>query len=832
MDTNDIVVAPPQSGVQQSNTDSDSTIKATTVTFDDEMAGEVNQIPSSIDSESPFIPDAVELNKFLNRPVLIKNYSWTLGSTTVDSIDPWNLYFAHTSIKKKVDNYYLLRCKLKLKFVINASPFHYGTILMAYKPLQKFLTPAIIDDTNLTADAANCGFSQLPRVYVYAQTSQGGEMELPFLYPKEWLDVTSASDLSSLGTVQFRPLTPLQFANAGTGVNCNVQVFAWAEDVSISGPTVKLAVQSGEDEYGEISGPASAVANVAGLLEEVPIIGPYATATRMVASTVGSVAKFFGFTNVPVIDDVHSFTPTPFPQFASPEIGTQIEKLTLDPKNELTIDPCSVGIDVGDELLITNFTSREAYLTQFSWAMSNAPDDILFSMQVTPALERVETSTIQSYVQMTPMALVSRMFSFWRGDIKVRLKFNCSQYHRGRVRISWDPVGAIGSTTDSTTEVFTKIVDIAKCTDVEFNIPYIQTTAFLNNIFTYAQRFSNDGSQTNSLGATNGVLTVRVLTDLSAPLSTANIQCLVFVRGGDNLEFASPTSIDPNNTLCAMPAQSGIEAYDVERDEIEMGDAPSSPPSTTYLLYHGEVVKSLRTLFRRTNYYTTILLPDSSGSSALGTTQFSRLPRYPSYPGFTSNGYTSANKLTTGTTGYNYVRWHPMTYISQCFLGCRGAVNYRANVNCDLDVVNFRALRSNVATSTTLTTGNYSNFSSTNTTTNKTAYIALQSNNLDGSGVSVTNTKTNAGLNISAPFYSKYKFRTTAAGSTNLGSATDDSNLDWIQFMVDYNPAAGLAARLKNSAFQLYVGAGTDFSPIFFVNVPTLYLYNSLPTTA
>jgi len=834
--SDDIIEFPMQSALQQSNTEATSTTDATNVTFNDEAPGETVEIPTDIQAENPYVPSNVHIAKFLNRPVIIKNYTWTLGSTSVDSFDPWNLYFNHTSIKKKVDNYYLLRCKLKLKFVINASPFHYGCMLAAYKPLSKFLTPAIIDTatSGTSADLQNVGYSQLPRVYIYPQTSQGGEMSLPFLWPKEWLDITTASELTNMGTVYFRPLTGLSFANTGTGVTCNIQVFAWAEDVELSGPTVKLAMQSGSDEYGSISGPASAVANVAGMLESAPVIGIYATATRMAASTIGSIAKLFGFTNVPVVADVHQFTPSPFPVFASPEIGTQIEKLTLDPKNELTIDPRSVGIDTGDELLINHITDREAYITQFSWTMAGAPDDILFSAQVSPFMERTGAGTNQTLVQMTPMSLVARMFSFWRGDIKFRMKFICSQYHKGRVRVSWDPVGAIGSTADSTTEVFTQIVDLADCTDITFNIPYMQTTAFLNCIYTYSQRFANDGSITNSAGATNGVLTVRILNELSAPLSTADINILVFVAGGKNLEFAAPTEIDPNylsTPVCAFPVQSGFQQYDTEHSNVEMGEAPSNPPLTSYLTYHGEVIKSLRQLMRRTAiHYFMPLNSNTLTSTVNGNFPYNRLSRYPYYPGSDSNGLFTCLKLAGGAGRFNYVKWHPLHWISQCYLGARGAINYRFNLNTKLDVANFSACRSNLNSSFVLSTSTYRGLNATDAT-HSTAYYRPAV--IEQTGLSLTNTKTNTGLNVSFPYYSKYKFRTTSYYYSTLGSSSDDSNLDWIQINTILNPAAdsNATSTYNNIGFEAYLGAGTDYSPLFFVNVPTLYVYSSLPTS-
>ncbi len=822
-----------QSAIQSSNQEGSDSTDQVVVTFDDEAPGETIAVPSSIEAESPYVGKNTEIEHFLKRPVKIYTYTWNLAGTTPVEIDPWNLYFNHTSIKKKVDNYYLLRCKLHLKFVINASPFHYGSLLASYKPMQKFITPAVIASTSLSQDASNVGFSQLPRTYIYPQTSQGGDMSLPFVWLKEWLDITSASETSNMGTLRLCPMTPLQFANSGVGVPITVQVYAWPEELTLSGPTVKLAMQSFKDEYydegGSISGPASAVANIAGYLEDAPVIGPFATATRMVASGVSSIARFFGFTNVPVITDVKQYIPSAFSVLASPEIGTQIEKLTLDPKNELTIDPKTIGADLGDELLIKHFTNRESYITQFPWAISNAPDDVLFSAKINPSFFRTEAGTSQTYLQGTPIWLASQMFGFWKGDIKLRFKFICSQYHRGRVRISWDPVGAIGSTVDTTTEVYTKIVDIAKCTDITVNIPYMQTTAFQSVYKGSTMNYSNNGAQVHDDIFDNGVLTVRVLTDLAAPLNTADIQVLVFVLGGDNLEFANPNDIVPAKNIQAYPVQSAIEAYDVDLDETEMAMEPSKTPSHTHLIYQGEVVKSLRQIIRRTMFYRFALAPSSVITSAVDNAiVYSRLPRYLSYPGYNTQGYDTANSiLTPGTPKqYNMVVWHPLSWISQCFLGCRGAINYRVNNTFKDVITDLKVLRGDVYSN--MGTSLWSNVQYTSAIATLARRLVVDFNS-DLAGCSLTNTRTNAGLNFSAPYYSKYKFRTTSASNPQIGQQGDYSNKDWIQLSYNITPKASSNATSTYSGMglELYVGAGTDYSPIFFVNVPTLYIYGT-----
>jgi hypothetical protein len=799
------------------------------VSFDDQNPGETVQVPSNLEREGAQMGANVELSKFLKRPVLIYTYDWELGADTVVEIDPWHLYFNHTSIKKKVDNYAYMRCNLNLKVVINASPFHYGAMLLSYKPLKKFLNAAPIS-TALADEIANVGHSQNPRGFVYPQTSQGCSLRLPFLINTEWLNITAAANLEAMGTLRLAPLTPLQFANAGTGVDVSVQIYAYPDSVELSGPTVALALQGFIDEYGEgdgvVSKPASAVARFSGYLTKIPIIGPFATATQMLSSGVSGMAKLFGFTNVPVIEDVHAMIPAPFPALASTQVGIQLEKLTLDPKNELTIDPASIGVDLGDELMISNFTSRESYLYYFPWDISDVVDTAIFSVKVTPELLRTETVGSSVMLAMTPMCMVSRMFANWRGDITFRFKFIASQYHRGRVRISWDPVGAIGSTADSTTEVYTKIVDLAKCSDITINVPYMQAFAYLKTQEFASELLYQDGSATNIGGYTNGVLTVRVLTPLGAPVNTADVQVLVFVSGGDSLEFANPKRI-PNNEH-AYPVQSQIEDYDIQSDETEMGVVPTVAPEHINLLYFGETIKSLRQLMRRTTYYTTLRPNTAILTSTAADSHFHyfRIPRLPVLSGFISDGFHTATKPVAGGTGYfNFVEQTPLTYISQCFLGCRGSVDYRVNFSSPVHTNDLAVVRSDGRTAMTSTWVNYITEPTTSACArNRIMYWRTQP------GLAMTNTKTNAGLAISAPFMSNLKFRDCSSSTANIGTSLDDSDVDWIQISFTAKPRMeleGNANTFYGTAIDLYTAAGTDYNPIFFANVPTIYSYTS-----
>ena len=134
------------------------------------------------------------------------------------------------------------------------------------------------------------------------------------------------------------------------------------EDVELSGTTCALALQSDEYGQGPVSRPAHAIANAAESLSTVPVIGPYALATSYGMRALGKIASIFGFTNTPVVDNYSPMAPMTAPALASSEVGFPIEKLALDPKTELSIDPRIAGCDPEDPLVISKFVQRESYL--------------------------------------------------------------------------------------------------------------------------------------------------------------------------------------------------------------------------------------------------------------------------------------------------------------------------------------------------------------------------------------------------------------------------------------------------------------------------------------
>jgi hypothetical protein len=303
-------------------------------------------------------------------------------------IAPWFLFLNNANIRKKIDNYAFIRGKMHVKVMVNGTPFQAGLVRVCYTPLLGFTGPKIRDPPSGSEEPTLVPLSQQPGFYITPAANAGGQMELPFFYNKNWLELTNAGIVTGFGTLNFEVYAPLIVAVSGGTTAVTVQVFAWMTEVELMCSTSALALQG--DEYDEpqgvVSKPASAVASIASMLTTIPYIGPFARATAIGATAVGNIAKIFGYTNVPVIADVHGMMPMNAPMLASSNIGTAVQKFSLDPKQELSIDPTLHGLKAQDELSLPYIKSKESFLGATSWNTATAVDTLLWVNRVTPSL--------------------------------------------------------------------------------------------------------------------------------------------------------------------------------------------------------------------------------------------------------------------------------------------------------------------------------------------------------------------------------------------------------------------------------------------------------------
>lgn len=791
------------------------------------MAGTMNEVARRQTMTS-------SLSSYMSRPELIDSRVWAEadGIGIKATLNVWQLAMT-LSKREKLSGFGLFRGNLKMKFVVNGSPFYYGALAAVYTPLSGVRTDlGLGGNTGQTLVTA----SQKPHVWLNVQNTSTAEMKVPFLFPYPHMNTNQLSNFGTLGKVEYIIYRPLQSANGVSGSAVDIQLYAWFEDVELTGPTNQPVAQSSieyENDH-QISGPASAVAAAANTLKDVPILGPYATATSKAASMVATVANALGFTNVPNVSDVAPMKQKPF-TLASGEISEPMGKLTLSAKQEVKLGKSAYGATEEDELHLTRFAGRESFLASTVWPTTLVPGDSLFVSGVTPML----TASTPTAVAFTPMAYAATAFQYWRGPLKFTFKAIRSKYHRGRVQISWDRsannlnTGALLGNPNTRAVV----LDLDEGDEVSMVIPYQQQALFLpvpafaseDSTIAPSVPWSNSTTPPSLVGiGWNGVINMRVLTRLTAPEATSDIAFLVYVSAHEGFELAGPVSHTYMGTtsslslsnLTSSVAQSNIE---YEENAPEDHDDTCTTVSSVYHDAFGESIPSLRSLLHRSSRAVTWVEDIGSAGPGIAIRKVP-LKHMPPIAGLWNNAWWST--ATPASSFVNVTNWHPLPWFTYCFAGYSGSVNLSVNaINADTGLSGYidsfsveRATQDLMAIS-----GRRPSGSMISTAGPASSMVqGLITNRESGSaGMELTNTRTNTGLSVNLPYYNPAAFYVADPYKTyNNQDSFSGGNDDWWRVTMTY-PIASTSG--KEVALDIYYGSGPDFNTHFFVCCPIVY---------
>ncbi len=828
-----------------------------------ENSSTTSQLVSFIDSATlvndegyytnPIVSDGASsdtsLGEFLSRPTLIDTTTWSTSDAVgvLDTMAPWYLFLNNSIIKNKLNNYAFIRGKLCLKFLVNGTPFHFGMLRIAYEPniniagtgprISKIRTNPTSSYPLLTS------YSQLPGVYLYPAGNAGAELHLPFFLHKSWLPLGSAAEAQAMGLLTLFNGVRLDVASNTASPSLSVQTYAWLEDVELSGSTTTLTLQGATEYDGPISYPASAIARIARQLESIPVISRFARATDIAATAVAKVSSIFGFTNVPNIDPHAPIVPMPFSHLASSEISTPVQKLTLDPKQELSIDPTLHGLGPTDEMCIKHIISQPTILHVFDWNTTNVQGDVLANFKVTPTLNEVVNildggSVLRSKrVYHTWLSYVAALFSHWRGDIIFDIEVVCTKFHKGRLQISWDPVATTGATAPSSNAVVTTILDIGERTSASIRVPYHAAYEWLRVRFTQANHYTINSANTPLPTYDNGLLVISVLNGLVSPITPQEVHIVIKIRGADNLEFANPRSFlgegaySPHPSFFAVQGSTVMDTMDLVPVDVEFGDNGSKHPHR-YDLNFGERVVSLRTLLRRYSLYDTVMpTPSSATRFARVVKSFSRLP--PMY-GFDPNGASLATGLVNSgvSFAFNAVPTHPITYVSMMYGAMRGGVNFIVNSGDGLNstLTDMRVQR--VQGTTAPTYRRSATVLSANDTSSASAVASALNIGWPAytGGATFTNGDTNGAMSFYYPQMNGCSFYYSDPTYSMTGNSTDLTVDETVLFdsIVRQKTTSTTTA---SAMLTTYAAIGVDFTCLWLLCCPTMDYYSANPTT-
>jgi hypothetical protein len=795
--------------------------------------------------------------------LLIASYSWTPSANFYQELNPWTEFFENPRVANRITNFYLLRCKLHVKVIVNGNGFYYGRMIVAYTPLPD------LDDFSISRgflNVDNVGLSQKPHIYIDPTNSMGGSLELPFFWDQNALSIPNG-EWRQMGKLDFHVMNELKAANGATDP-LTVSVFAWATDVSLSVPTARdsagiapqIMMKSEADEYGSgpISKPASIVSGWGRALATAPIIGPYARATEIAAGALAAIATMFGYSRPAVLDDIVPYRPTYVGNMANTNVPDSTTKLSLDAKQEVTVDPRTVGLSDSDEMTITSISMRESYLTQCVWGQSgvaaiSAPGDVLFSSYVSPMLWAVNTGVpSREEIHLPACAFAALPFKYWRGTMKFRFQVVASNFHKGRLRVSYDPIEPNIKAHEFNTN-YTWIIDIAEQKDFVVEIgwgnqfPFCLHTNPGSDELPYRRSIAAGSDGNGLIGPTfsqytNGYIGISVLNELTVPSDAADINAYinVFVSTGPDFEVANPTAENIADYAyfqepLALTMKS--ESNEMTSGDCEETDNPSRPlkPQVDASMASkiskndgitaacvGEVIASFRQCLKRYMLHT---VHGTFTSLTDGDYYYTRVSNhFPFYRGYAPG---AINKEGSLGRDYNYAKSTLLNYLTPAFTGWRGAIRYKTIKSESMSTTELgykhgymRYVRT--PDDSTVYKATFSKFLDAAGGTNSITVFDNLSKRAHGwEGQHMTVDSGNPVLEVEFPYINDIRFVPAKLANKTSVTGVDDS---WHTFESTVS-----TSDLTQVVFEDQVSVGEDFTLFFFTGAPILYYYPTDP---
>jgi hypothetical protein len=521
-------------------------------------------------------------------------------------------------------------------------------------------------------------------------------------------------------------------------------------------------------------------------------------------------------------------------------IDDTVTKLTVDAKQEVSIDGNIVGDCSHDQLDIKSIAAIESYYDTFLWSTADNAEARLYTAIVHPGYTRIlgpygDTTTEH---HLTPMATLDAAFHYWRGRMRFRFQIASTPLFRGKLKVVYDPVGVFVGNEQNVQ--FTKIIDLASQQDFTLDVGWASPRSYLRCSATHEgnRAAAADLSLIDSTNFDhNGVLQFYVLTKLSTTADIASaIGINVFVSMQD-AEFAVPRHVEINKfsiypQLFTADRNLNLDAQGATADEgiegaISAPDSEDRAPiqhdiiynfnnmsndSKSNLVYFGETVSNLRSLFKRYGFYRSFIL-------ARGQRTIIKDWTFGGYRGYEPSQPWDKDSLDQP---YNYRTTHFIQWFTPCYATRRGALRLKF-----VPVGSFAAwgvLGSDMPTVTRLDED--TTIPSVNTTladpaTNaiKNYSMAFDYTMMDGAAGEYT--LVNPVLNVEIPYYSPWRF--ISARITNGWSILSGDHWYDTKYKYMFSNRSTNTGTLEY--VEIYQSAGEDFTLQHWIGCPILYVY-------
>jgi hypothetical protein len=770
----------------------------------------VTKIAGSTSNTSQGQVNVLKVDKFFEHEILLFKSPILLGNDLDTFLRVWDLYTLNPAVRAKLRNYAYIRGDMVIKIVISGTPFHMGKLMVSYQPYDKWnetLSSYLVSLTYNNDLRLNLmGYlSQAPgAITMDMKDNKPVVIRCPFISTKPMhriynnastaiSDVTSFTDLYNAGALYLMMLnTPDCVSDASS--NLSISVYGHMENVElgcISGTIAQITTEADEYKTGPIETVSTKLAEISSALTRVPDLAPFAYASKMLFTGAAKVAAIYGWSKPPVDPKPMFVKNNPYTNGAH-TIGYETNfKLSLDPKQEITVDPRVAGVSQ-DELSIASLCARESFVTKFNWTVANVAMTPIYKILVSPWIVRTAThgTPTRTFVQPSAMAFAVQPFQYWRGDIDYRFDFVCTAFHRGKVAIYYEPnisQSVLINANLSLNKQFIAMIDLQETQSVRVTVKWAASRAWLK-VASGAEGETISAMLPLDPGYFNGYIAVVPITRLTSPLEKT-IDVNLWVKS-DNMQVNFVTEANlPTERKIFTEAQ---EIHPIGVTQVELNKSSASQMHINEE-HFGENPISFRLLLKRfasigSGSYTT-----SAGAVHVLSLVKNNIPKMQAAYSTAPSSQPIPNLLT---------------YLRYAFLGIRGGVRFRWRFlqNMNTDMYKF-AVVSNDSPST----------DAADSVTDTTTVGATIPSRIRGTVA--FNFNNNAGIEYEIPFYTNNLFVFSFHAKLDGGQNTTDDDME-VYWTRTHTVAYFNANASTRQDFDVEVASGEDFSLLRFSGAP------------
>lgn len=496
---------------------------------------------------------------FLSRPQFIGSYPWATANVQNDAI--FNLEIPTdlmtSMVREKLSGFTSFSASVVFHVQVNAHPFQCGRLVLAALPIPALLPANRIQMIN--QDISNV--ITLPHVQLDISKETEVLLKVPYVSPFVQYDlITKFTPWSQFFARVYSPL------NTPAAATLQVNVFAHFEDIKLGFPTSALVAQIGDEQKGPISGLVSTLTGVVGGVSQAvkgvfPNISKYSDPLVSIGNGLGGLLSALGFSKPITLIPPQVILSRPSPYFNNSDGLDNSLSLGLKYANEVVFKNPFSGTS-SDEMALDYVFKIPNYFDHFSFSSTDVSKKVLWKYPVHPQLVRpFLPDGFPSNARLpTLLAYSTGFFKYWRGGLTYTFKFVKTNYHSGRVQITFHPFCGGNDVQDSNglivrdEYVYRVVVDLRDQTEVSLVVPFTSLTPYkvcsdaVKVPFTtdptryyFEERNFDTYTSSNDMFFT-GTIVVSALTPLvsSSAVVASKIDVLVEVKAADDFEVALP----------------------------------------------------------------------------------------------------------------------------------------------------------------------------------------------------------------------------------------------------------------------------------------------------